>query len=135
MFTLGVAAISRLDIIIDGKHKLAYLRPKTTPPLPFAYNRLGAAFMPLDLKSDDLVAFVVDGSPAYAAGVRNGDLLLKIDERDATKWRTTGKPNNPSQTKRAGDRLQLTLKRGDKLFTTTAVLQDILPTGETKRPN
>ena len=132
MFTLGAAAISRLDIVIDGKHKLAYLRPKTTPPPPFAYNRLGAAFIPLELKSDDLVAFVVDGSPAYAAGVRNGDLLLKIDERDATKWRTTGEPNNPSQTKRAGDKLQLTLKRGDKVFTTTAALQNILATGETK---
>lgn len=135
MFTLGLAAMSRLDIVIDGKHNLAYLRPKTTPPLPYTYNRLGAGFVPLGLKSDDLVACVVDGSPAYEAGIRNGDILLKIDEQDVTKWRTSGKPNHPFREQPVGTRLQLTLKRGDKIFTTTAVLQDILATDATKPPN
>ena len=45
MYILGLAAMSRLDIIIDGRHNLAYLRPKTTPPLPFVYNHLGAGFI------------------------------------------------------------------------------------------
>jgi len=29
---------------------------------------------------DDLVARVIDGSPAFAAGIRDGDLLLKVEE-------------------------------------------------------
>ena len=135
MFTLGLAAMTQLDIIIDGKHNLAYLRPKTTPPLPYAYNRLGADFVPLDLKSDDLVACVVDGSPGYEAGIRNGDILLKIDEQDATKWRTREKRNDPFREQPAGTRLQLTLKRGNKIFTATAVLRNILAPNATKSPN
>ena len=40
--TLGFAALKRLDIIIDGKHSIAYLRPRQTPSLPYEHNRLGA---------------------------------------------------------------------------------------------
>lgn len=134
-YTLGLAAISRLDIIIDGKHNLAYLRPKIAPSLPYVYNRLGAGFIPLDLKSDNLVACVIDGSPAYKAGIRNGDILLKIDEDDVTKWRTSGKPSFPFRKQPAGTKLQLTLKRADKIITATAVLQNILVPEATKPPN
>ncbi len=35
----------------------------------------------------ELVARVVDGSAAYQAGVRDGDVLLKLDERDVATWR------------------------------------------------
>lgn len=135
MFTLGLAAMNQLDIIIDGKHNLAYLRPKRTPPLPYAYNRLGADFVPLDLKSNELVACVVDGSPAYEAGIRNGDILLRIDEQDATKWRTSERRTDPFREQSAGTKLQLTLKRGDKVFTTTPVLRNILAPDATKPPN
>ena len=72
------------------------------------------------------MACVVDGSPAYQAGIRNGDILLKIDEKDVTQWRTDGKANSPFRTLPAGTRVQLTLKRGDEIITNTAVLQNIL---------
>src|SRR5437867_7523217 len=32
--TFGLEALKRLDFIVDGKHGVAYLRPKQTPPLP-----------------------------------------------------------------------------------------------------
>jgi hypothetical protein len=85
--TLGFAALKRLDIVIDGKQSIAYLRPKKTPPLPYEHNRLGAVFVPQDMQSNDLVAHVVDGSPAYEAGIRDGDILLKEDQRDMRNWR------------------------------------------------
>jgi hypothetical protein len=134
-FTLCLAAMNQMDMIVDGKHNVAYLRPKRTPPLPCAYNRLGAAFVPLDLKSDDLVAFVADSSPAYEAGVRNGDVLLAIDGHDMTKWRANGKLSYPFRDQPVGTRLNLTLKRGDRILTTTAVLRDILAPDPTKPPN
>ena len=135
MATLGLAAMNQLDIIIDGKHSMAYLRPKKTPPLPYEHNRLGAAFVPRDSQNDDLVAHVADGSPAYEAGIRNGDVLSQIDGRDVTNWRTSKQPNSPFRDKPAGTKLELTLKRGDKVFKTTAVLRNILPPDPPKHLN
>lgn len=135
MATLGLAAMNQLDIIIDGKHSVAYLRSKRTPPLPYVHNRLGADFVPLELQSDECVAWVADGSPAYEAGIRNGDVLLKIDGRDATTWRTSKQPNYPFRDQPAGSKIELTLKRGDKVFTTTAVLRNILPPDAPKNLN
>jgi hypothetical protein len=135
--TLGLAALKRLDIVIDGKHGVAYLRPKTLPSLPYQHNRLGADFAPRDLHNDDLIAHVAYGSPAYQAGIRDGDVLLKEDGRDVTKWRTN---TNPSPAIRpvmrpAGTKLKLTLRRGDKIFKTTAVLRNILPPDAPKNSN
>jgi hypothetical protein len=135
--SLGLAALKRLDIIIDGKHGIAYLRPKMTPPLPYEHNRLGAVFVPRNLQSNDLVAHVVDGSPAHKAGIRNDDILLTIGELDATKWRTDPAvlPLSRFWNSPAGTKLELTLKRGDKIFKTTSVLRNILPPDSAKNSN
>jgi hypothetical protein len=135
--TFGLAALKRLNIIIDGKHGVAYLQFKKTPPLPYEHNRLGAVFVPHDLQSDDNVAHVMNGSPAYEAGIRNDDVLLKIGELDATKWRTDPNvlPLSRFWSSPAGTKLELTLKRGDKVFTTTAVLRNILPPDAPKNSN
>ena len=135
--SFGLAALKRLDIIVDGKHGIAYLRPKKTKALPYDHNRLGAVFTPKDLQSDDLVAHVVSGSPAFEAGIRNDDLLLKIGALDATEWRTD--PNVLPLTRfwnsPAGTKLELTLKRGDKIFKTTATLRNIIPPDAPKNSN
>jgi hypothetical protein len=62
--TWGMAALKRFDFIVDGKQRVAYLRPKNTPPLPQRHNRLGAMFGPRDAKSEDLILHVAEGSPA-----------------------------------------------------------------------
>lgn len=127
--TLGFAAMKRLDIIIDGRHGMAWLRPKQTPPLPYWHNRLGAVFVPRDLKSDDLVAQVIKGSPAFVAGIRNGDVLLKIGDLDCTQWRTDSKvlPLSRFFNGPAGTKLEFTVKRAGKIVTVAAVLRNILP--------
>ena len=133
--TLGFAALKRLEVIIDGKRGIAYCRPRPTPPLPYEHNRLGAVFAPHDLQSDDLVAHVVDGSPAYEAGIRDGDILLRVDGRDVTRWRSGATPNTPFREQSAGTKFELTLRRGDKIFQTTAVLRNILPPDAPKNSN
>ena len=127
--TLGLAALERLDIIIDGKNDFAYLRPKKTPSLPYEHNRLGAVFVPRDLQSDDAIAHVVENSPAFDAGIRNGDVLLKIGELDVTKWRTDPNvlPLSRFWDSPAGTKLELTLKRSDTIFKVATVLRNILP--------
>jgi hypothetical protein len=127
--TLGFAALKRLDVIIDGKHGIAYLRPKSTPPLPYEHNRTGAVFVPRENQNTDLVAHVVNGSPAYEAGIRNGDVLLKIGELDVTKWRTDPNvlPLSRFWNSPVGTKLELTLRRNETLFNASIILRNILP--------
>jgi hypothetical protein len=135
--TLGFTALKRLDIILDGKHGVAYLRPKRTQSLPFEYNRLGAVFTPRDLQSNDLIARVIENSPGYNAGIRDGDILLKIGDLDCTKWRTDPKvlPLSRFFTAPAGTKIELTLERGENVFKTTATLRNILPPDEVNGSN
>jgi hypothetical protein len=130
---LSYAALRQLRVVIDPKNSIAYiehnpvpLSPKTPQEL-YQYNRLGAVFVPDHPPTDDLVAHVVKDSPAYVAGIRDGDTLLRVDDLDATQWRTDPKvfPLGrfwflPSKTI-----LDLKLKRGDKEFEATPTLQEI----------
>ncbi|MCX5998600.1 MAG: hypothetical protein NTU41_03145 [Chloroflexi bacterium] len=82
--TLGLAALERLDLIVDSMQGLAYVRPKNTPRLVGPHNRLGAVFVPSRAHPDELVAQVADGSPAWEAGSQSGDCLLEVDAQPGT---------------------------------------------------
>ena len=114
---LGLFAFRQLALIIDGKNGFLYTRPIAHPVGQYAYNRLGAVFVPKDAdKSDDLVAHVIKDSPAYRAGVRDGDVLLEIGELDATKWRADPHvlPLSRFWNQVAGTKLNLTVKHKDQ---------------------
>jgi predicted aspartyl protease len=129
---LGVSVLRRLEFIIDGRKGALYTRPITSSSGQYDYNRLGAVFVPKDPdKGDDLVAHVVEGSPAYRAGIRNGDILLQIGAIDATNRRTNPHilPLNRFWSQTAGTKHELTLKRNDQQFETTVTLEE-LPAAE-----
>jgi hypothetical protein len=130
--SLGLAALKRLDFIVDGREGTAYVRLKTTPPLPYQHNRLGAVFVPPDARSDSLVAQLASDSPAQEAGICNGDILLKIGGLDVTKWRSDPavSPLSHFWMQPAGTRLDLTLKRQSTTFKTTVMLRQILGPGQ-----
>jgi hypothetical protein len=121
--TLGLAALKRVDFVVDGNNNMAYLRAKTTHPPPYTHNRLGAVFVPTGAQTNQAVAWVVEHGPAYDAGVRNGDVLLQVDEVLVTSWsdRWLSRFCMP-----AGTKLKLTLKRAGKTLKTTATLRQIL---------
>jgi hypothetical protein len=123
--TFGLSALKRLDLIVDGKRGVAHLRTKTTAAGPYQHNRAGVAFLPSRGTSEVLVAArVLEGSPAWEAGVRSGDILLKCDGKAVSplspgeKGRLEGTP---------GTKLVLTLKRGRKTFDTMVTLRQMLP--------
>lgn len=126
--SLGLAALKRLDLVVDGDLGIAYLRPIATPPARYEHNRLGAVFVPADMQGGDLVARVLNGSPAYEAGIRTGDVLLKLGDLDVTKWRTdpTILPLSRFWEGPPGTALEFTLKRGTRTVKPTAVLRQIL---------
>jgi len=126
--TFGLAALKRLDLIIDGQVGVAHLHSRDPPSPPYEHNRLGAVFTPVNLQANDLIGRVAERSPAQEAGIRNGDILLKIGDLDATKWRTDPRVMPLAQfwTRPPGTKLELTLKRGEQVFQTNVVLRQIL---------
>ena len=73
---------------------------------------------------------MANASPAYAAGIRDGDVLLRIGQRDVTNWRADAEfprlvfPRSPVHGA-AGTQLELTLKRGEETLSTTADEEEI----------
>lgn len=124
---LGLAALKRLDLIVDGKRHVAHLRTKTTPPGPYGHNRAGVAFLPSLTNTDLFIAArVVEGSPAWEAGVRSGDTMLKCDGKPVSPLLVD--PEDPDRLGGApGTKLVLTLKRGSRTFDATVTLRQILP--------
>jgi Aspartyl protease len=120
---LGMAALSHLDVIADGVHNVVYLRVKKSPASPYSYNRLGATFCEVPGHTDEASAWVLSCTPAYAAGIRDGDILLKIDGSSPLQWTTNWV--SPFELP-AGTKLHFTLQRNGTNFETVATLRDIL---------
>ncbi len=126
---LGMEALKRFDLVIDGKKGFAYLHAKEGPPPPYEYNRLGAVFAPPDLESENLVASVVAASPAWEAGIRPGDVLTRVGNMDVRNWRkdqTIGRRLWPLLRQPPGTKLELAVRRGEEQIIGHAVLRQIL---------
>jgi C-terminal processing protease CtpA/Prc len=118
-----MAAISRLEVIVDGVHECAYFRPRATPALPYNHNRAGVTFAPTlegDNSLANLSAHVIKGTPADEAGIRDGDVLIKINGRPPSL------AEGPNFFSPAGEKVDLVVRRGREEFHTTVVLRDLI---------
>jgi PDZ domain/Aspartyl protease len=125
---LGPYVLRQLKLIVDAKNGVLYTCPISHPVGQYEYNLLGAVFVPKDLeKSDDLVAHVIRDGPAYRAGIRDGDVLLKIGILNVTVWRTDPSilPLSRFWSQPVGTKHKLTLKRADKQYETTVALEEL----------
>ncbi len=127
--TLGLFALSRLEVIIDGPGGHVYMRQKKDPTSKYQYNRMAAVFVPENPQSLPLIAHVIQDGPAYKAGLLDGDVLLKIDDLDVTQWQTDPRvlPLSRFWQKPAKTKLVLSLMREDQPLTITVELEDIFP--------
>ena len=126
---LGLFALTRLNVVIDRVGNTIYLKPLVNPTNSYNYNRLGAVFTPRDIKGGDLIARVIQGTPAYAAGIRDGDILVKIGDLDATKWQTDPRilPLSRFWSQPAGTKLDLSYKHQESLTNAIIELKEIFP--------
>lgn len=126
--SLGLAALKRLDVVVDGPQGEAYVQAKTNAPTAVSHNRLGAVFTPVDLQHEDLLARVMEGSPAWQAGIRDGDVLLRIGDLDVTRWHTDPAvmPMSRFWSRPSGTQLQLTLRRGAQEYRVEVMLRQLL---------
>ena len=130
---IGLDALSCFDIIIDGAGGYLYLRPVAHRTRELEYSRSGIGFAPKDGKSGPLLVRVAKGGPAHRAGIRDGDILLKIDDRDFTKWEEDPSVLPSGKPKPAGTRVKMTLERAGKPYTVTFVSEEIFPVGKAKK--
>jgi hypothetical protein len=127
---IGLYGLTRLELIVDGRQNCAYVRAKQDYSKKYDHNRAGVVFLPADSQSGDLLASVLDGSPAYEAGVRNGDKLVRVNGRDVAGWRTdpNGWMSDTSTLKQsAGTKVALTVVRDARPIEVTVVLKELLP--------
>lgn len=121
----GIEALKHFEIILDLEMNRIYLqeRPKYKPN--FDYNRFGATCIPQENK-ERLVCHVLQDRPAYNSGLRTGDILLKVNEFDMTKWQA-----DPLIKKQKfwhaspGTSYQLSVLRKTKHLEIDAVLEEI----------
>jgi PDZ domain-containing protein len=128
--TLGLYALRQLRLLIDARRGDLYLSKASSSTNQFPYNKLAAVFVPKDFqRSDDLIAHVVVGGPAYRAGIRDGDVLLKIGALNAGIWRTDPHILTELLDQHAGTKINLTLRRDVEQYETSVTLEE-LPTVE-----
>ncbi len=128
--SIGLQALRRLNLVVDGAGNLAYLEPRRDQTGPIAYNRLGAVFVPEAGNARRLVARVAPGTPAERAGIRDGDELVVIEHIHLDRDRPI--PGGVIRRIRellqspAGTRLHLVTRHGSVLRTSTVTLREIL---------
>jgi len=127
---LGLQALSCCSWIVDGTAGKIYIKSNLLKRSPqnYQYNRLGVVFVPEDIrKSNALIAHVVETGPAYSAGIRNGDVLLKVDDLNVTRWRTDPSilPLSRFWSQPSGTELILIVMRDGKPRKVKVTLQEI----------
>jgi tetratricopeptide (TPR) repeat protein len=127
IFAIGLEGLKRMELVVDGPHQVAFLHPSTAPASEPEHNRLGAIFLKLDGESDNLTARVAERSSAARAGLRDGDVLSKIDGKDIASLSRQPLFNMEDfWRKPAGTTYRLEVKRGDAMVSLSVRLEDVL---------
>ncbi len=123
--TIGMAALKRMDVVIDAIKGFAYLRLRNDPPPHYELNRLGAEFLP-DKSGTNFVAQVLTNGPAFTAGIRDGDLLLKAGTNRIATFGDLVEAGLRSKKQPTGSTQTFTLRRGTNVFEAGVVLKDVM---------
>jgi hypothetical protein len=127
VIAIGLAALARLELFLDPQNQVAYCRPSPSPAPPFPHNRMGVVFVPKKGTTEQLIATVAPGGPAALAGLRDGDVLLKVDQNEIAEWRT-----HPAEREAISGRISpgtkrlYSVRRNDAVVEVAVIAKDIL---------
>ncbi|HTB63892.1 MAG TPA: aspartyl protease family protein [Opitutales bacterium] len=127
--TLGLYALSRMNLVVDGKNALVYAQPVESRAKPFIHNQVGAVFLPADLNGGPNIGHVLANGPAAQAGIRDGDVLLQVNGNDAQLHFGSGAVGDKFTGQRPGTKLDLTLQRDGQEFHAIVTLRDLIGPG------
>ena len=84
--SVGSDIFRRFRVIFDYRAGIMILRPNSEFNKPFMYNTSGLELMAPDpVKREYRISSVLEGSPAWKAGMRAGDLLTRINSLEASE--------------------------------------------------
>jgi len=138
---IGLELLKRFDLVVDGEHAIAYMRPshrwKPVTAEPPSRRPVTAVFGPWRDQTNFFSACVINASPAFESGIRDGDILLKVDGQDVKQWLDNPGPRWSSDRDHSGMQqtypstnspngmLELTLRRRDQVLHVTVVQRGI----------
>lgn len=120
-FLIGVKAIQRRRVVIDGPGMRIYFGPLVEPFDPFVnINRAQATYIPKTLKDKTQTAHVIEGGVAHQAGLRDDDKVLMVNGMFTSDWmkNKSVRPSNVLNGK-PGTRVRLLIERDGKQFPVT----------------
>jgi predicted aspartyl protease len=116
---IGEDILKRFIVIVDCKHAIMYLEKTPLSNEPAVFNRTG---MIVDYNhGSDEIKTVFPGSPAEAAGLRQGDHILTINGA-----KPSDDPNDPLFKQPVGTVLHFQVRRGEISQAYDVTLRDVL---------
>jgi len=88
--TIGAGFLSRFTAIFDYARKRIILEPNSRIQESFDYDMSGCfvSCVPPDFGGKQVIA-VTPGTPAHTAGIQPGDLILEVDDQEASAYSIT----------------------------------------------
>jgi predicted aspartyl protease len=121
---VGVEVLSRFRLVFDYSRKLLYLSPNRTLHAPFVYDTSGLRLRASSPNyAPPFVSGVRDASPAFAAGIKVGDVLKEIDGIDSSKLKLDEAKN---RLKQPGKKHRLSLLRDGTTLNVELVTREML---------
>ena len=123
---IGNSVLSRFKkVTIDYTYEKLYLEPHKNFNEEFQYDKSGINLIALGPNLDQYyVSSVLIKSPAYKAGIRPGDLIVKYGWW-STRWFSLEGITN-RMCKKEGKKIKLTIKRGEEKLKKSFILRDLL---------
>ena len=120
---IGNILLERFDVIIDYTRQNLYLRPNKNYDEEFSFDKSGITTLAVGPRLDQFYIIAVsDKSPAARAGIQVGDVITRINNRNAKK--ITLPWINTILAGKSGKKVKLTLKRGDKQLKREIILKE-----------
>ncbi|HTA38352.1 MAG TPA: aspartyl protease family protein, partial [Candidatus Acidoferrales bacterium] len=119
---IGGEILRRFTVTIDVPDKMVYLAKNATFGEPFAFSRTGLSLDAVDGKV--VVAHVIADSPAQAAGVHEGDVLVAIDGKSTASL--SSDELKASSLQAPGTVVRIEIRRDGKPLSFALKLRDLL---------
>lgn len=122
---IGNVLLTRFKkVTIDYTYSKLYLEPGDDYNEEFEYDKSGINLIALGPKLNQyFINTVLINSPAYEAGIRPGDLIIKYGWW-STRWYSL-EGINKRLSKKEGKKINLTIKRGDEKLKKSFILRDL----------
>jgi hypothetical protein len=121
---IGADILSRFHVVFDYSRSRMVLEKNRFFPEPYEFDMSGIRFVMEGARFDVLrVSSLFDPSPAAQAGIREGDIIVKIDGRAASEF---NKETLGAYLQREGKEIRFEVKRGSEIKKISVRLRKIV---------